>query len=254
MKTIKYTIIIIIFILSSSCSKSDDTPVIRGFFPTQIQKTDYSDSNRNRTYTIAYNSQNQITEITEIAVTGESLTKTFTYSSGLLMNISVSNNINSETTTYEYIYNSSALLTSIIETNNTATYSYAVSYDSTSNSYSLNDSGIVMTLFLDDENSPIEFELSPTLSFTIITDNESSGAFKNVKNQIAIQLTYNFIEGINFCFFHHKQINNIDFGTTNLNVINSRDSNNNIRTVNYNNTTTGQTVYGYVITYSERNL
>lgn len=250
----KILIIIIIVLTTISCSKNDDEPVVQGYFPTQIQKTDYGDANRNRTYTISYNSQNNISQITETAVTGESLTKTMNYSNGLLVGMSISSNISSNIITYEYNYNTSQKLSSVIRQDNTDTDTYALTYDESTNSYAVNDAGTITQLFLDDENNFLRYAFSPTSNFMIVADSELNGVFKNVKNQIALQVTFNAIEGINFYFFHRKQINSISYGSENYTVVNTRDSNNNIRTVNFNNSTTSQGIYGYVIIYQNRNL
>ena len=253
MKTIK-KIQLLLFVILFSCSKNDDSPAVQGYFPTQIQKTDYGDPNRNRTYTISYNSQNQISQITETAVTGETATRTFTYSNNLVQSMHISSNATSIEKNHQYNYNTSNTLTSIIKTEGTELTTYSISYNSTSNSYSINEGGTISSLFLDNNNNPLEFELSPTNSYIISTDTSAKGVFENLNQQIGLQISFGIFESINFYHFHQKQINSIVFGTQNINVINTRDENGNIRTLNFNNPTTGQNIYGYIITYDKRPL
>ncbi|NJM79954.1 MAG: hypothetical protein HC854_10630 [Flavobacterium sp.] len=118
----------------------------------------------------------------------------------------------------------------------------------------INEEGTLYALFIDNKNNPTEFELSPTNSYTITTDNAAKGVFENVNQQIGLQITFGIFEGINFYHFHQKQINAVVFGTQNVTVVNTRDENNNIRTVNFNDAATSQGIYGYVITYGKRNL
>lgn len=252
MKTIK-KIQLLLFVILFSCSKNDDSPAVQGYFPTQIQKTDYNDPNRNRTFTIAYNPQNQISKIIEISLSGESATSIFSYAGERLTKITTTVN-NTQTITRDFIYNPSNRLSSIIKTDSDGSSTFTIVYNASNNSYTINDSGSISTIYIDENNNPLYFEITPTVNFIITTDNQELGVFKNVKNQIGMQLAYGVVEGINFSFFHNKQINQITYGATAYTVENAKDSENNIRTINYLNATTSSAIYGYIITYEKRNL
>ncbi|NJM79955.1 MAG: hypothetical protein HC854_10635 [Flavobacterium sp.] len=134
MKLLNILLITIVFITFSCSNNDDESVVMEGYFPTQIQKTDYGDPNRNRTYTISYNIQNQISQITETAVTGETATRTFSYSNNLVQSMNSTSNVSSVVKTHQFTYNSSNRLSSIIKTEGTEVTTYAISYNSSSNS------------------------------------------------------------------------------------------------------------------------
>ena len=75
MKTFKFILLLFLPTFIVSCSSDDDSNnAPKGYFPTRIEKIDFTKANFNRIFVFEYNAQNQIALICATASDGETVT------------------------------------------------------------------------------------------------------------------------------------------------------------------------------------
>lgn len=248
MKTIRTLFLVLSSIIILSCNNDDDTP--QGFFPSKIVLTDYTNSISNKTVEINYNNDNTISQIA-IEDNNGIKTKQYFYTSGKITSVTNTGFLGGPTTR-TFVYNNTGDLSSIIDETSGSTETFPISYNSTTNTYTVIDGGDTYSVILDNSNNPNQYSSSFFPNLTLTLDSTKNGIFKNVRPQVALQFDLAlFNNGHLFYFFNQKQINHFEFGVQDFDVINTRDSSDNISSVIYNFTGGGSQID---ITYQKRNL
>lgn len=248
MKKISTYLSICLLIAVTSCSSDDDRP--QGYFPTTIEKIDFTNSGNNRTIELEYNNQNQISRVEIINPSGNNTIKTLTYTDNKLTQTVTTNSGDSETR--NYIYNASGILSSIVEIAGGSTLTYPITYDETTNSYTLVDGADNFSIFLNSQGNAVRYENTFFADLILTLDNNLSGTFKFLEPQIAYQFEFALFSGMDFYYMSTQQINRFEFGVQDLEPIHTRNQNDMISTVIYN--LTGGGGFQYTFTYSNRNL
>ncbi|MEA1787329.1 hypothetical protein U1E44_14600 [Arenibacter sp. GZD96] len=253
MKALKIITSLFLTLFTVSCSNDDDSnngP--KGYFPTEIEATGFANPNNDETIVIQYNTDNTISRITLTDREGSIRTKNYSYTNGKITRVDNSGFLGGPAIR-TFVYNSSGKLSSIIDETGGDSETFAVSYNTTENTYTLTD-GDTFGISLDASNNPNLYSSSffPNPNLTITLDDVNAGVFKNVVPQIALQFDLAlFNSGHLFYFFNQKQINHYEFGVQDFEVVNSRDANDNISVVEYN--FTGSPIQ-LNITYQNRTL
>lgn len=248
MKTIRTLFLVLSSIIILSCNNDDDTP--QDFFPSKIVLTDYTNSISNKTVEINYNNDNTISQIV-IEDNNGIKTKQYFYTNGKITSVTNTGFLGGPATR-TFVYNNTGDLSSIIDETSGSTETFPISYNSTTNTYTVVDGGDTYSVILDNSNNPNQYSSSSFPNLTLTLDSTKNGIFKNVRPQIALQFDLAlFNNGHLFYFFNQKQINHFEFGVQDFDVINTRDSSDNISSVIYNFTGGGSQID---ITYQKRNL
>ncbi|VXB70388.1 conserved hypothetical protein [Flavobacterium sp. 9AF] len=249
MKTFQTFLLVNCMLLITSCN-NDDNSSQQGYFPTQIILTDDSNSVNDKTVNIEYNTDNTISKI-EIQDNQGVKIKQYNYTNGKITSVSNSGFL-SGPEVRTFVYNASGKLSSIIDDVSGTIETFPITYNSSTNTYTLTDGGDSNTVVLDASHNPIVYSNTFVASDLILTlDSNSSGVFKNVTPQIALQFDLGLFSGHLFYFFSQKQINHFQYGVQNFDVINTRDANDNITNVFFNFIGGGSELN---ITHQKRNL
>lgn len=232
MKTLQLIFSFLCTILIISCSNDDHTP--KGYFPTTIELTDYTNSINNKLIAVNYNSDNTISQITLEDNHGLK-TKNFSYTNGRITGVTNSGFLGGPDSR-TFVYNSAGILSTIIDETDGSTETFLINYDAPSKTYTLIDGTEATNIELDTSGNPIQFSSNFLPSDLILTlDTSEKGVFQHVNPQIALQFDLAlFSSGHIFYYFNQKQINQFEFGVQNIEVINNRDTNGNISSVVYN--------------------
>lgn len=250
MKTLKSLTFLFSLLLISACSNDDDNSA-KEYFPTNIELTDYNNSINNKSVTIGYNRNNEISEI--ILEDNQGIkTKQYSYTNGKITSVSNSGFLGGPDVR-TFVYNASGILSSIVDETDGSTETFLINYDAPSNTYTLIDGDFSSSVQLDETGNPITNSSTFFASDLILTlDATEKGIFENVAPQIALQFDLAlFNNGHLFYFFNQKQINHFEFGVQDIDVVNNRDANGNISSVIYNFVGGGSQID---ITYQKRNL
>jgi hypothetical protein len=248
MKTLQYFSLFFLLGFITSCS-NDDTE--KGYFPTNIELIDYTNSLNKIIISVNYNSNNTISEII-LDGNSEIRTKQYSYTNGKITSVT---NIGflSGPDVRTFVYNPSGILSSIIDETDGSTETYLINYDAPSNTYTLIEGTESTSIQLDESGNPIRNSKSFLPSDLILTlDPIDKGVFEHLTPQIALQFDLAlFNTGYLFYFFNQKQINHFEFGEEDFDLVNNRDTNGNISSVVYNFVGGGSQIN---ITYQKRNL
>lgn len=249
MKTLKSLTFLFSLLLVSACSNDDNSA--KGYFPTNIELTDYTNSINNKSVTIDYNRNNEISEIILEDNNGIK-TKQYSYTNGKITSVSNSGFLGGPDVR-TFVYNASGILSSIVDETDGSTETYLINYDAPSNTYTLIDETESSSVQLDESGNPIVNTTTFISSDLILTlDATEKGVFENITPQIALQFDLAlFNNGHLFYFFNQKQINHFEFGVQDIDIVNNRDANGNISSVIYNFVGGGSQID---ITYQKRNL
>lgn len=248
MKTIQTFFLVSCFLFLSSCN-NDDEATPQDAYPKQLVLTDYTNAVNNKTVTLTYNNDNTIASIA-IQDNQGLKTKQYTYTNGKITSVTNSGFL-SGPDVRTFVYNSAGNLSSIIDDVSGTTETFPISYNSSTNSYTLTDGGDTNTVVLDTSNNPTVYSSSfITSDLTLTLESNNSGVFKNVRPQIALQFDLALFNGHLFYFFNQKQINHYQFGVQDFDFVHTRDSENNITTVVYNFSGGGSQLD---VTYQKRN-
>lgn len=249
MKTLKSLTFLFSLLLVIACSNDDNSA--KGYFPTNIELTDYTNSINNKSVTIDYNRNNEISEIILEDNNGIK-TKQYSYTNGKITSVSNSGFLGGPDVR-TFVYNASGVLSSIVDETDGSTETYLINYDAPSNTYTLIDGTESSSVQLDESGNPIVNTTTFISSDLILTlDATEKGVFENITPQIALQFDLAlFNNGHLFYFFNQKQINHFEFGVQDIDIVNNRDTNGNISSVIYNFVGGGSQID---ITYQKRNL
>lgn len=249
MKTLKSLFLLFSLLLVSACNNDDNSA--KGFFPTNIELTDYTNSVNDKTVTISYNNNNTISQIVLIDNNGTK-TKQYSYTNGKVTSVTNSGFLGGPDVR-TFVYNASGILSSIVDETDGSTETYLINYDAPSNTYTLIDGTESSSVQLDESGNPIVNATTFISSDLILTlDATEKGVFENITPQIALQFDLAlFNNGHLFYFFNQKQINHFEFGVQDIDIVNNRDTNGNITSVIYNFVGGGSQID---ITYQSRNL
>lgn len=249
MKTFKTIFTLTCLLVLLLCNNDDDNQ--QGYFPTNIELTDYTNSINNKSISISYNSNNRISEII-LEDNNEIKTKQYSYTNGKITSVSNTGFLGGPDVR-TFVYNASGVLSSIVDETDGSTETYLINYDAPSNTYTLIDGTESSSVQLDESGNPTVYATTFISSDLILTlDSSERGAFKNVTPQIALQFDLAlFSNGHLFYFFNQKQINHFEFGVQDIDIVNNRDTNGNISSVIYNFVGGGSQID---ITYQKRNL
>lgn len=252
MKTFKFILLLFLTTFIVSCSSDDDSNnAPKGYFPTQINATGFTNTNNNLVIDIEYNVRNDISKITFTDGLGDVNTKTYTYTNGRVTQVD-NNGFLGGPDTRTFIYDESGHLSSIIDENDSGSETFPLTYNSATNTYTLTDGSDTFSITLDTTDNPQLYSSSFFPDLTITLDDTNSGVFKNVAPQVALQFDLTlFNSGHLLYFLNQKQINRYEFGVQDFDVINSRNEEDNITVVDYN--FVGESIQ-LNITYQQRNL
>lgn len=249
MKTFKTIFTLTCLLVLLSCNNDDDNQ--QGYFPTNIELTDYTNSINNKSITIGYNSNNGISEI--ILDDNDGIkTKQYSYTNGKITSVSNTGFLGGPDVR-TFVYNASGILSSIVDETDGSTETYLINYDAPSNTYTLIDGTESSSVQLDESGNPYQYSFSYLTSNIVLTlDSNEEGVFKNVESQVALQFDLALFSGGElFYYFNQRQINHFQFGVQDFDVINNRDTNGNISSVIYNFVGGGRQID---LTYQKRNL
>jgi hypothetical protein len=250
MKTTSLLLPIIAVLQFFSCSSDDDSnSQVKGYFPTEIAATGFSNPIDNLIIDIDYNSDNTISRMT--FTDGFNIkTKTYSYTNGRVTQVENEGYLGGPDVR-SFIYDASGLLTSIIDETDSGSETFPIAYNSETNTYTITD-GDTYSIVLDSSDNPYRYSSSFFTDLSITLDASNSGVFKNVAPQVALQFDLVlFNSGHILYFLNQKQINHYEFGIQDFEVINSRDAQDNITTVGYH--FDSETIQ-LSISYQERNL
>lgn len=249
MKNLKRIMIILTCSTVLSCSSDDNSA--KGYFPTNIELTDYTNSINNKSISISYNSNNRISEII-LEDNNEIKTKQYSYTNGKITSVSNTGFLGGPDVR-TFVYNASGILSSIVDETDGSTETYLINYDEPSNTYTLIDGTESSSVQLDESGNPNQYSFSYLTSNIVLTlDSNEEGVFKNVESQVALQFDLALFSGGElFYYFNQRQINHFQFGVQDFDVINNRDTNGNISSVIYNFVGGGRQID---LTYQKRNL
>jgi len=249
----KHLILILLSLcFTYSCSNDDDSSnAPKGYFPSRIEKTDFTNANFNRIYDFEYNSQNQIALISIVSPDGGNVTFEHIYTNGLLTQILATGAGTSDTVSHEFVYTASGILSSYIINDNGSINTYTISYNASTNAYTLTDEGENYTVDFH-ENNTIDQYILPVGTIDILSNFESNGVFQHVDAQIGTHLLLGLFNGVDFYFFNSYEVESVSFDGDVWTVNNTRDSNNRINVVNYLQGDTN--VRELQVTYQQRNL
>ncbi len=250
MKALKIITSLFLTLFIVSCSNDDDNDP-KGYFPTRIEKTDFTNANFNRIYDFEYNAQNQIALISIVSPDGGNVTFEHIYTNGLLTQILATGAGTSDTVSHEFVYTASGILSSYIINDNGSINTYAISYNASTNAYTLTDEGENYTVDFH-ENNAIDQYILPVGTIDIQSNFGSNGVFQHVDAQIGTHLLLGLFNGVDFYFFNSYEVESVSFDGDVWTVNNTRDSNNRINVVNYLQGDTN--VRELQITYQQRNL
>lgn len=252
MKTLQFISVLFISVFIISCSSDDESNnQAKGFFPIQIAATGFSNPNDNLTIAIEYNVNNDISKITFTDGFGDIKTKTYSYTNGSVTQVE-NNGFLGGPDIRTFVYNASGHLSSIIDETDSGSETFPITYNSTTDTYTLTDGDDTYSVTLDSTDNPQLYSSSFFPDLTITLDDTNSGVFKNVVPQVALQFDLTlFNNGHLLYFLNQKQINRYEFGVQDFDVINSRNADDNITVVDYNFVSESIQLN---ITYQERNL
>lgn len=252
MKTLNYISLLFLSVFITSCSNDDDSNnQAKGFFPTQIAATGFTNPDDNLTIGIEYNQDNTISRITLTDGDGSIRTKDYNYTNGRVTQVE-NNGFLGGPDIRTFVYNASGQLSSIIDENDSGSETFPIAYNSATNTYTLTDESDTYSVTLDATDNPNLYSSSFFPDLTITLDDTNSGVFKNVEPQVALQFDLVlFNSGHLLYFLNQKQINHYEFGVQDFDVINSRNEDDNITVVDYNFASENIQLN---ISYQERNL
>ena len=250
MKTLKF-LCIALFVLSFSCSSDDDNntpPVEMGSFPTKITKTSITDPTVNRSFNFTYNDDNQISNISIVFPEGEVYRNyVLSYNNNLITSIDDGN------LEYAFGYSAENRLNSLTIANAVESITIPVNFNDVTNTYSLTLEGTVQFTVNEEETIPLIFATESTE--TTIGYTTMDGVFANVPMQIGLNMVFGGLQGLDYQYFHPFALQSMfqtnSSGSTEWNIINTRDANDNITTINANSLIES---FNYTIEYEEREL
>ena len=188
MKTLKSLTFLFSLLLVSACSNDDNSA--KGYFPTNIELTDYTNSINNKSVTIDYNRNNEISEIILEDNNGIK-TKQYSYTNGKITSVSNSGFLGGPDVR-TFVYNASGILSSIVDETDGSTETYLINYDAPSNTYTLIDGTESSSVQLDESGNPYQYSFSYLTSNIVLTlDSNEEGVFKlSLEKPSKIQISH----------------------------------------------------------------
>ena len=157
----------------------------------------------------------------------------------------------SNTVSHEFVYTAAGILSSYIINDDSNINTYIITYNPSTNAYTLSDEGENYTIDLHDNNTIDEYIL-PVGAIEVQSNFDAHGVFQHVNIQIGTHLLLGIFNGIDFYFFNPYQVDTVTFNGTEWITNHTRDVNNSITTVNYLQGDTN--LRELQINYQERNL
>lgn len=240
-------------IILFSCNNDDDNaPRPQAAFPVTIEYTsDVEPFVENLTNNFEYDSQNNITLIETEDSANRVTTVQVNYSNGLVSEIDTQNTFGSANYTFTYSNANSGIISEILYTEDGTNVIIPVSYNNSSNAYTFNNDGDTFTLDLNNDNY-LEGITTPFVNYELFFNENETGPFANVVPQPALYIVMMVAQPQKFYFFSPFEIIQWETGVS-REVINNRDADGNLNSVEYQNIDTGANMGRMAISYENRN-
>lgn len=254
MKTKTNVFYLLCSIVLFSCSNDDDNaPRPQAAFPVNIEYTsDVEPFVENLSINFEYNNQNNITLIETEDSANRVTSIQVSYLNGLVSEINFQNTFVSANYTFTYSNTNSGIISEILYTEDGTNVTIPVSYNNSSNAYTFNNDGDTYTLDLNADNY-LEGISTPFVTYELFFNENETGPFVNVAPQPALYIVMMIAQPQKFYFFSPFEIIQWDTSVT-REVINNRDADGNLNSVEYQNPDTGANMGRLAISYENRNL
>lgn len=262
MKNLKTTIALFLSLFILSCSKNNDdiTPITTyEYFPNKIESTFPSSPSSNGSTIIEYDAKNRISKL-KYENSDATITHVLTYNSDNLISSIVQTRTaptGDQIVSASYTY-TNKILSKITLIDLDDTIITTVSYEASTNTYTLNNSSSTVGFVkYNASNNPTEIDIYGwNFNFTF---NNNSGIYNLKSNSLPllyISIYSSIYETINYSWFYTtKEINQFTLGTKgSLHTQVSRDSKNKIAQIDYLAEGTNELVFSSTIDYELRTV